>query len=53
MNILIIGATSGIGNSLYSHYISCGNRVAIMGRRKNILDDIMYCKSYKYACTSS
>lgn len=40
MNILIIGATSGIGNSLYSHYISCGNRVAIMGRRKNILDDI-------------
>lgn len=40
MNILIIGATSGIGNSLYLHYISCGNRVAIMGRRKNILDDI-------------
>lgn len=40
MNILIIGATSGIGNSLYSHYISCGNRVAIMGRRKNILDEI-------------
>lgn len=40
MNILIIGATSGIGNSLYLHYISCGNRVAIMGRRKNILDEI-------------
>lgn len=40
MNILIIGATSGIGNSLYSHYISCGNHVAIMGRRKNILDEI-------------
>ena len=40
MNILIIGATSGIGNSLYSHYISCGNHVAIMRRRKNILDEI-------------
>ena len=40
MNILIIGAASGIGNSLYSHYISCGNHVAIMGRRKNILDEI-------------
>lgn len=40
MNILIIGATSGIGNSIYSHYISCGNHVAIMGRRKNILDEI-------------
>lgn len=40
MNILIIGATSGIGNSLYSHYISCGNHVAIMGRRKNILDEL-------------
>ena len=40
MNILIIGATSGIGNSLYSHYISCGNHVALMGRRKNILDEI-------------
>lgn len=40
MNILIIGATSGIGNSLYSHYVSCGNQVAIIGRRKNILDEL-------------
>lgn len=40
MNILIIGATSGIGNFLYSHYVSCGNQVAIMGRRKNILDTL-------------
>lgn len=40
MNILIIGATSGIGYSLYSHYISCGNHVAIMGRRKTILDEL-------------
>ena len=40
MNILIIGATSGIGKSLYSHYVSCGNNVAIMGRRKEILDEL-------------
>ncbi|MDO4930242.1 MAG: SDR family NAD(P)-dependent oxidoreductase [Bacteroidales bacterium] len=40
MNILIIGATSGIGNFLYSHYIACGNHVAIMGRRKYILDKL-------------
>lgn len=38
MNILIVGATSGIGNALYSHYVSCGHNVAIMGRRKDILD---------------
>lgn len=40
MNILIVGATSGIGKSLYSHYVSCGNNVAIMGRRKEILDEL-------------
>lgn len=40
MNILIVGATSGIGKALYSHYISCDNNVAIMGRRKSILDEI-------------
>lgn len=40
MNILIVGATSGIGKALYSHYISCGNNVAIMGRRKSILDEL-------------
>lgn len=40
MNILIIGATSGIGHALYSHYVSRGNNVAIMGRRKDILDKL-------------
>lgn len=40
MNILIIGATSGIGRSLYRHYISNGNNVAIMGRRKDVLDEL-------------
>ncbi|MDE5881209.1 MAG: SDR family NAD(P)-dependent oxidoreductase [Muribaculaceae bacterium] len=33
MNILIIGATSGIGNYLWKHYSSTGNLVAVMGRR--------------------
>lgn len=40
MNILIIGATSGIGKALYTHYIACGNRVAIMGRRKEMLNEL-------------
>ena len=44
MNILIVGATSGIGKALYSHYISCDNNVAIMGRRKSILDEICSAK---------
>ena len=37
---LIIGATSGIGKSLYSHYVADGCNVAIMGRRKNLLEEI-------------
>ena len=41
MNILIeIGATSGIGYSLYSHYISRGDHIAIMGRGEDILDEL-------------
>ena len=40
MKILLIGATSGIGKSLYSHYISCGDKVSIMGRRKDILEEM-------------
>ena len=40
MNIIIIGATSGIGKSLYSHYVADGCNVAIMGRRKNLLEEI-------------
>lgn len=40
MNILIIGATSGIGKALYTYYVSCGNTVAVMGRRKEILDEL-------------
>lgn len=39
MNVLIIGASSGIGKSLYNHYIADGCRVAIMGRRKELLEE--------------
>lgn len=37
MNILIIGATSGIGYELWKHYTTTGNTVAITGRRKELL----------------
>lgn len=37
MNILIIGATSGIGYELWKHYSTTGNIVAITGRRDEIL----------------
>ncbi|MBE6303455.1 MAG: SDR family NAD(P)-dependent oxidoreductase [Bacteroidales bacterium] len=37
MNIIIFGATSGIGEALYYQYISDKNRVAIIGRRTQIL----------------
>lgn len=37
MNILIIGATSGIGYELWKHYSTSGNTVAITGRRDEIL----------------
>lgn len=37
MNILIIGATSGIGYELWKHYSTTGNIVAITGRRNELL----------------
>lgn len=40
MNILIIGATSGIGHNLWEHYVSLGHDVIVTGRRKESLDDI-------------
>ncbi len=40
MNILIIGATSGIGHNLWQHYVSMGNNVIVAGRRKKLLDDM-------------
>jgi short-subunit dehydrogenase len=40
MNILIVGATSGIGRALAEDYINAGHHVAITGRRKEKLDEI-------------
>lgn len=40
MNILIIGATSGIGHGIWEHYVSLGNNVIAIGRRKELLDDM-------------
>ena len=40
MNIIIIGATSGIGKELCNLYIKKGNTVGITGRRKNLLEQI-------------
>lgn len=40
MNILIIGATSGIGHNLWKHYVSSGHNVIVVGRRKELLDDM-------------
>ena len=40
MNILIIGATSGIGKALFEKYIIEGNRLGIVGRRTNLLDEL-------------
>ena len=40
MNIIIIGATSGIGNGLLKKYAVTGNKIAIIGRRKTILAEI-------------
>lgn len=40
MNIIIIGATSGIGKALFQNYVTANNRVAIIGRRTNLLEGL-------------
>lgn len=40
MNIIIIGATSGIGKVLFENYAKGGNRLGIVGRRTNLLDEL-------------
>lgn len=40
MNILIIGATSGIGHSLWKHYVAKDHNVIVTGRRKELLDNM-------------
>ena len=44
MNILIIGATSGIGKALFELYIKDKNCIGIVGRRKHLLDEL--CRKY-------
>lgn len=38
MNIIIIGATSGIGKALFENYVTKDNIVAIVGRRTKLLE---------------
>ena len=40
MNILITRATSGIGHNLWKHYVSSGQNIIIVGRRKEPLDNM-------------
>ena len=40
MNILIIGATSGIGKALFEKFVSEWNHLGIVGRRTNLLDEL-------------
>ncbi len=40
MNIIIIGATSGIGKALYEKYATDGNRIGIVGRRTHLLNEL-------------
>ena len=40
MNIIIIGATSGIGKALFERYAVEENRIGIVGRRTHLLDEL-------------
>ena len=40
MNIIIIGATSGIGKALFKKYVNEGNLLGIVGRRTNLLEEL-------------
>lgn len=40
MNIIIIGATSGIGRALFEKYAADGNRIGIIGRRTHLLGEL-------------
>lgn len=46
MNIVIIGATSGIGKALLMKYANADNRIGIVGRRANLLDEL--CLKYPF-----
>ena len=40
MNIIIIGATSGIGRALFEKYTAADNRIGIVGRRTHLLNEL-------------
>ena len=40
MNILIIGATSGIGRGLWDIYAENDNNVIVLGRRTSLLEEM-------------
>lgn len=40
MNIVIVGATSGIGKGLFEKYANGENRIGIIGRRSHLLDKL-------------
>lgn len=40
MNILIIGASSGIGYELWKHYATAGHHVAVLARREELLHEM-------------
>jgi len=40
MNIVVIGATSGIGKALFVKYANADNRIGIVGRRANLLNEL-------------
>ena len=40
MNIVIIGATSGVGKTLFEKYANENNRIGIIGRRAHLLDEL-------------
>lgn len=42
MNILIIGATSGIGKALFLKYANADNRIGIVGRRTELLNELVF-----------
>ena len=40
MNIVIIGASSGVGKTLFEKYANENNRIGIIGRRAHLLDEL-------------
>ncbi len=47
MNIVIIGASSGIGKALFEKYANENNRIGIIGRRAHLLDELYQKNPFK------